>query len=221
MSISVESAGLFHLSEHPIMEAACIRIPQSLEWTFSRDKPIINMSNQKREMLYVVGLSAVKVEFYDETVCVLSSIHQERSGWVQYVDDISEPSAKVLQHLYDEEHGLDVEKISVHVNLLTLTVPPMFYPQPMTLNSSLSLGMYTGPILWKGLQVIVQKQGDCYHTMTGLIIDVLLKQNTASGLEHVINMGTFDYEDVIEMSLGLPLLAYLPLQYSQHAFQPP
>ena len=133
--------------------------------------------------------------------------------------------------------------------MLMLTVLPTFHPQPMISNNTLSLCMYLGPIPWKGLQVIVQKQGDHHCTMMGLVTDVLLHQSTASSLRvqimydhfspaHVMNTGTFDYDDMVEIryvsrafyrreitdlnsSLGLPLLAYLPLQYSQHAFQLP
>ncbi|KAK0496182.1 hypothetical protein EDD18DRAFT_1106059 [Armillaria luteobubalina] len=177
------------------------------------------------------GLTAVQVEFYDDEeilpvsfahlrkrfhigdyMRVLNGKHRERCGWVQYVDDIGEPCAEVLQHHYDEERSLEVEKISVHVNLLTLTVPPMFHPQPTTSNSSLSLGMYTSPIPWKGLQVIVQKQGDSHRTMMGVVIDVLLDQNTASGLRKITDANS---------SSGLPLLEYMPLRYSQRAFRPP
>ncbi len=108
------------------------------------------------------------------------------------------------------------QKFTVHINLLTQTEVPMFHPQPSVSNTALAMSMYSGPIPWKGVQVIVRKRGDWNRTMTGIVTDVLLNQDTSSSLRvqimydriagEGVHTGTFDYADIVKTTYVLWLL---------------
>ncbi len=127
-SIVSDVAALFLLSKHPVLEKARLTLPKPADWIFYTHDRIIDMSNHREGVVQGVGHNAVEVEYAEEEgifpvsfahirkifgigdyVHVLSGTYQGRSGWVQYVEHVSQSSVEILEQAYDRDYGLEIE----------------------------------------------------------------------------------------------------------------
>ncbi|KAK0501114.1 hypothetical protein EDD18DRAFT_1102066 [Armillaria luteobubalina] len=124
------------------------------------------------------------------------------------------------------------------------------FSESVTSPQEIAQQMYMGGIPWQGLHVLVmpatkelRKHGhintkmglhisDVHKEKVGTVLDILVNQQTASGLRVCICLEQsvnavyaypniwVDYDEVVEEITGLPLCLYQPLHQSQSAFLP-
>ncbi|KAK0432081.1 hypothetical protein EV421DRAFT_1911277 [Armillaria borealis] len=237
------------------MAVAKKTMPHAEEWHFYNEEELLVLSSQAEGRIWETTTNTVEVKYSNHSglhtvsytdvqkifrvgdyMEIQAGSYVGRSGWVQYVEYVGEPSVDILEQTYCKDEGLQINigesHLSAHVNMTKKMQHPVFHPQPTGSLDRLSFEVHSGPIPWKDVCVLVTKAGYQCCAQTGRVTDMLLHQPTASGLriqimfdhcfaETPMAMETFDYDDIVKSILTLPLLAYLPLQYPQHVFQPP
>ncbi|PBK83631.1 hypothetical protein ARMGADRAFT_1089245 [Armillaria gallica] len=215
-TISSEMAGLFLQSQHPLLAVAKKTMPHPEEWHFYDNEEVCVLSSQVEGKIWETMVNMVEVEYSDEVgdyVEVQEGLYAGRSEWVQYVEYVGEPSVNILEQTYCKDKGLQINHLSVHINMTKKRQPPLFHPQSAESLDKLCFDIHSGPIPWQDVQVLVTKSGHRHCAQTGRVTDMLLHQPTASGLriqimfdllssETPFAQETFDYDDIVESTYG-------------------
>ncbi|PBK58600.1 hypothetical protein ARMSODRAFT_1028140 [Armillaria solidipes] len=243
--IPLEVTGLFLRSQHPLLKEAVYFMPRPAEWHFHVADYVFVTSISKEGTIWELTPNTIEVEYADGTGLHTVSyqdvhkifktgdfveVQKEKVGWVQYMDS-REPAVEILEQIYDINTGLKANLFSAHANSLRKIRSPTFHPQPtIGSDAKFSFDVCSGIVPWKGVPVTARRS-DCGPAKNGIISDVFRGQPTASGLKLLVRLEPetngqslteiiCDYDDVTELVSSLPLLAYLPLRYSQRAFLP-
>ncbi|KAK0231691.1 hypothetical protein EDD85DRAFT_112381 [Armillaria nabsnona] len=126
-TISSEMAGLFLQSRHPLLAVAKKTMPRPEEWHFYDNEEVCVLSSQAEGKIWETTANTVEVEYSDQSglhtvsytdvrkifrvgdyVEVQEGLYAGRSGWVQYVEYVGEPSVDILEQTYCKDKGLQI-----------------------------------------------------------------------------------------------------------------
>jgi hypothetical protein len=105
-------------------------------------------------------------------------------------------------------HGFVLQRYEFHVNWLKLTTPPFLHLASPSVRADDSLSK-ADKVPWIGTYIIIKKIGSPHKGYVGVVKDVLVGQDTASGLKINIQLAHLDpsspyqkiivdYDDVVE-----------------------
>ncbi|PPR02390.1 hypothetical protein CVT24_002052 [Panaeolus cyanescens] len=224
ISLPTRILDLFQRSGHPAVQRAT-HIPKPLEWCITCGDEVIISHTAQRGVVSSVDTTRVYVDVGEEGIVstrwnalrkaitngdyveVGAGPCKEALGWV--VSQIDQMCI-VLQA---QENTNEIEEISVHINWLKPTTPPVHLPKPTrVLNSVVKEYMP-----WRNTRVIITKRKDANKGKIGKIIDVVKHQvSSRAGARLVIELEdynpnlpfshiTVDSEDVVDATTQMKL----------------